>query len=1153
MRNRDIYPRDPSEVALPNSGVAAMTDALTEDERRTLRFELAHFVCEGEYRRGLVRILEAYINHQGQPEQPAAWISGFFGSGKSHLAKMLRFLWTDYAFPEDGATARGLAQLPDDVREKLAELSTLGRRGDGLHAAAGTLGAGAGDSVRLALLGVVFKSKGLPEGYPQARFCLWLRKNGIYEQVKASIEAAGKDFRRELNDLYVSPLITQALLAADANFATTERAAKSLLREQFPRLKDITTDQFADALHDALAPSGESGESGKDLPNTIVILDEVQQYIGEDADRSYVVQEVAEACSKRFGDRLLFLGTGQTALSSTPLLQKLQGRFTVNVELSDNDVETVIRRVVLAKREDRITEVQAALDTHAGEISRQLGGTRIAPRSEDKAILVDDYPLLPVRRRFWEQALRAVDRAGMAGQLRTQLRIVYEAIRETADDPLGTVVPADFLFDQLAPNLLNTGAMLREIHQTIVSLNDGSPDGVLKSRLCALVFLIRKLPRDAGVDSGVRANPSMLADLLVKDLASDGTALRSRLPTLLAELVDAGTLMKLDDEYSLQTKESSDWEAEFRTRRNRLANDPASMSAQRSERLREAVRRALDSIKLLHGDAKEPRKLALHFGTELLPSGQGVTVWMRDGWSSGERSVLADARAAGQDDPAVHVFVPRTDADELAKLIATRGAATETVEYKGVPTTEEGTEARHGMETRATEAENNLRALVSRIVNRAKVIQGGGNERLEASLADKVKAAATASLARLYPEFPDADDSRWRTVIDRARGGAESPLDAVGFAGKTEEHRVCAAVLQFVGSGRKGREVRAHFCAPPHGWPRDAVDAALICLFGTGHLRATANGVALRAGQLDQGKVAAADFRSETATVDARQRLRLRKLFQTTDIACKPNEEGAAAAELLDKLREMARNAGGDAPLPATPKVEHLADIQSLSGNEQLLAVLERHDELAGNFKDWADLRTLAQQRLPAFEHLLTLAKHGAALEAGKAAQPQIEAIKTNRSLLAATDPVPSLARALADALRCALAQAVEEHHRMFEHERERLEASANWQQIEPAQRDGILTRLHIAKEAVGATGTEQEVLDCLEDASLGDWRTRTAALPQLFANARSEADKLLEPKTRHVKLTSDTLRTKDDVQAWMRKTEQELVEQVKQGPVVVN
>ncbi|MBA3731054.1 MAG: hypothetical protein H0W93_01465 [Gammaproteobacteria bacterium] len=319
MKNRDIYQRDPSKITLLNNGVAAMTDALSDDERRTLRFELEYFVCEGEYQRGLVRILDSYVSNQGHPEQPAAWISGFFGSGKSHLAKMLRFLWTDYTFPEDGASASGLARLPNDVEDLLKEISTLGKRGHGLHAAAGTLGAGAGDSVRLALLGIVFKSAELPESFPQARFSLWLKKNDIYDQVRAAVEAEGREFRRELNDLYVSPLITKALFVADSNFAANEKDARAALRAQFPKPKDITTDEFVNALQDTLSSNGE-------MPGAVIILDEVQQYIGDDSSRSYVVQEVVEACSKRFGDRLLFLGTGQTALSGTPALQRLQGR-----------------------------------------------------------------------------------------------------------------------------------------------------------------------------------------------------------------------------------------------------------------------------------------------------------------------------------------------------------------------------------------------------------------------------------------------------------------------------------------------------------------------------------------------------------------------------------------------------------------------------------------------------------------------------------------------------------------------------------------------------------------------------------------------------------------------------------------------------------
>ena len=69
----------------------------------------------------------------------------------------------------------------------------------------------------------------------------------------------------------------------------------------------------------------------------------------------------------------------------------------------------------------------------------------------------------------------------------------------------------------------------------------------------------------------------------------------------------------------------------------------------------------------------------------------------------------------------------------------------------------------------------------------------------------------------------------------------------------------------------------------------------------------------------------------------------------------------------------------------------------------------------------------------------------------------------------------------------------------------------------------------------------------------LDAWRIRTAALPQLFAEARIQVDKLVEPKTHHVKLGSATLRTPEEVKDWVTKTEQELLEQLKQGPIVVS
>ncbi len=140
MLNRDIYSTAPKENRLANNGVAEVSEDYSEAAAAVLRYELETFVCDGQYEKGLETILDKFLrNLDSKTEQPGVWISGFYGSGKSHLAKMLRILWTDYSFP-DGAAARSIAKLPTGVFEHLKEVSTQGKRHGGLHAAAGKLG-----------------------------------------------------------------------------------------------------------------------------------------------------------------------------------------------------------------------------------------------------------------------------------------------------------------------------------------------------------------------------------------------------------------------------------------------------------------------------------------------------------------------------------------------------------------------------------------------------------------------------------------------------------------------------------------------------------------------------------------------------------------------------------------------------------------------------------------------------------------------------------------------------------------------------------------------------------------------------------------------------------------------------------------------------
>lgn len=1146
MKNRDIYLKDPVESRLVNQGVVEVVEPRSEQELRTLRWELENFCCDGQYGRGIERILSTYLASLDREEQPAVWVSGFYGSGKSHFAKMLRFLWTDYQF-SDRASARGIAPLPDEIRAQLRELSTQGKRLGGLHAAGGKLGAGAGESARLALLGIVFRSIGLPEDYAAGRFVLFLRRNGYLDAVRRAVEKAGRNWDRELNDLYVSPVLAKAILDVHPRFASGEEKVLEQIALQFPRPSDISDADMTLAVEEALAPSGK-------VPCTLIALDEVQQYIADSSDRAYRVQELAEACAKRFGARIVFLGTGQTALTATPQLQKLQARFRLAVELSDADVDTVVRKIVLAKKVDKVSKIEQLLKDCSGEISRQLAGTKLASRPEDDEVLVADYPLLPVRRRFWEKAMRAVDPTGTRAELRNQLTNVFEAVRATAEKSLGNVVPADFLYDQNKTQLVQTGALLREIQEVIERLADGTEAGRLKSRLCALCFLIGKLPRDPGADVGVRATSDTLADLLVEDLAAGSSELRKRIPPLLAVLAESGILIQVGEEYRLQTRESAAWESEYKDRLNRILNNEGDLAAERSQLLRGRVGEALKGLKLPHGQSKVLRKLDLSFSQEK-PSADGpnIPIWVRDGWRDAERSVLADARAAGSDSPLVVVYLPRQSAEDLRRHVASSKAARETVNAKGNPTTPEGMEARTGMDTRRATAEQQRDAILDEVLSSARVFLAGGAEKIGISLAGKVREAAEDALQRLYPHFNDADDPRWGKVVERARNGAPDALEAVGHTGKPEDHKVCKAVLSFVAGGKKGRDIRKHFVdSSGYGWPQDAIDGALIVLVGSGHLRATHDGKPLGQKQLDQGKIGVIDFRLESTTVTVQQRLELRKLFQGGGVPAAPNEEAGVAHEYLDRMRSLAKEAGGEAPLPLPPSTQKLDELAAISGNEQLVALYEARDELSRQHAEWTKRKNLITRRKSRWSILEQLFREAMSLPTAAEITPQIEALRTNRAVLNDPDPVPPLCGQLSNSLRVALRTESGEYANLRQELMQRISETHTWKRLSDEQRAAILNRQSIAGVPEIRVGNEQELLASLSEISLESWATRRDALPQRFAKAVEEAVKIIEPEAIRVALPSATIRNEAELRTWLTEVEYHVREQLGKGPVIV-
>lgn len=1154
MKNREVFDKDIDAFSLENQGVAKVDEALDEQQRQTLRFELETFVCKGHYEEGLHRILESFADTlRKKHEAPPAWVSGFFGSGKSHLVKMARALWTNVPFA-DGRTPRDIARLPASVADTLKELDTLARqRKTELRAASGTLSQGEGDSIRKAVLSIVFKAMGLPPKYDEARALLWLRNEGIEEEVRASLSKKKRELERELRDLTVSSHLHDAILAAKPSLARDAFELGDKL-EMFSGKGDIDQDDFLSFFIEAVSDGGE-------MPVFLLVLDELQQYIADSAERAMRVQEVIESLSKGFAGRVLVVATGQSALSGTPVLSKLLGRFPVQVQLSDSDVEEVLRETVLKKKASANGPLSELFSPSGclGEIAAHLQGSAFAHRREDEALLAPSYPLLPTRQRLWERVLATTDATGTGVQLRSQLRLAFDAVRKSKDAPLGHIVGGDFIYDEIRMRLRQSSQISAETANAIDRLDGAKDDrSRLKARALKAVFLLTRITNASAQETGLHTDAQSIADILVDDLTGHSAALRGEVKAVLEELVDKDRLlMRVSagglEEYRLQTKESADWFAYQRSEEDALRSDPSTYESKIREQLMQLAGEQVRKLAIAQGASREIRRLKLHTDPITAPKAESdVPVWLRsdlDGTQAKE--VLSEAARAGINSAIVfaHVALPRKD--ELVRAIITREAAERTLGHFGEPQTPEGQEARNALAKQKRDAESSIDELIRQALEQAQVVQGGGQVIDDGTTLDeRLKKAGADAAARLFRKFSMVDTPGWGKALEDAQRGLANALEKVGHAGAPETHPAAQEILGFIGSGApKGSKLRERFMGESYGWSQDAVDTLLATLFHAGQLRiVNASGTPWPAGKFIVRDVTSSTFSRETAPLSNEEKRAIARL-----VKCKPDEAEARAPDYVAKLKDALVRATGAVPRPEAKPIELIDELAALSGRD-LVKRLAEEEKAASELLAALDAQAAKiALREPQWQQLETLLGHMDVLPEATAIATEHDAIRDGRLLLDEPDKVGPLAHRAADALRAAVNKSFDAYSKEYGECIEELDAASEWAKLAPEDRAAILREVQLSTpEPTPKLGTLGELIESLAVCSPQRWTEKRDAVRGQLTRALNLAAHKLEPKVQPVTPPRRILRSEADLEAWMDEVRKAVLAKLSDGPVQI-
>lgn len=1145
--NNDLFIRHPLSFEIPNDGVTNVDRPEDSNQWDVLKYELESFVCEGEYEHGLERILDSYVGHRNRTTQPAVWVSGFYGSGKSHLVRVLQHLWADTSFP-NGATARGLTNIPQGIQDQLTELTSLGHRdGAAPWAAAGALDR-SGDTLNSVFLSIVLGAAGLPTRVAPAQVALWLAGTGHLAAVRDHITTNGGDFIEELGEYNLSARLANAILASDAEFAASAKDVRTALRSQFPPdSRAFSTDETVALLKKILEYVG-----GGQISPSLIVLDEVQQYISGDGGRAMEVQNLVESVSRELDGRVLLVATGQQELTADSTLQKIQDRFTVKVVLKNQDVDAVVRRVLLSKEPAKKPGLDGTLASVAGPISRQLIGSKIQHTAEDDKDLAEDYPLLPVRRRFWESVLRQAD-AGRAGQLRSQLRIVHEANRKVAPEPLGTVVGADFLYSQKNEDLNGAGLLLKET-QTLI--HEQWQKNVLRGRVLGLIHLIGLLPTSGHGDIGVRASADHLVDLLVEDLAHDGDRLRQEVPAVLEALAAEGVIQQDGEEFRLQTKAGRDWDEAFRRHHAQVTD--SEVSTERDSLLLSEVGRSLPAS-IQQGRAKESRKLALHADASLPPGSEAIPVWLRSEWDEGITAKQFDeaARSLGVDSPIILVHVPRLQAPAFAAAVRNKLAAQRVIDQQGIPQDDEGKQARSAMQTRLNRATDQVNAHVRDVTAKANVLLGGGTAPSGVSLRERIEAGAQDAATRLFPRFAEADDNRWPQVIARVKSGsAADALKAVNHDADPEQHRVIKEVLSHIGSaGTSANDVEKAVTSKPLGWSRDALMAALGVLLDTGVIRATLNGSeATTTDVLKQTRLGNVQLRREVTVLKPAEKIQGRQVLSTLGFPTDNDGLVSAVEQAVKSLVQRAKDVSGPAPLPDIRVPSNIQIIISSSGNDRVHALLRAKDELTSFSDRLGELELRSKSRATALALARSLATSSAGLETASAVRNRLDALVASRDLLADADPVAPIVKDLADALRDAIHSAAGALRDTRKQTVESLEAQPVWKPLEQAQRASLLADHHLTAEPEPNLADPSAVLAAAQARPLQGWTAELDAIPQRASRALEAALRLTTPAAKTVTVTVSTasLSSSVEVERYIDGLRSQLLEALSSNDTVV-
>lgn len=564
---RDVIKRD---LGARIEGVVKVFD------RESLVEEMREYILTDKIEDEIKKILDTFtqvsevLRRRGQARDVMGiWVSGFFGSGKSHFAKVLGHLFQNTVLDSKQGEycidvfEKHVSDTPrgKDIRLRLGELKATTNN----HCIAFEIKSRQSltnpNSVGEIILSEFYRDIGLSEHFVVARIERRLQQRGLLEKLASEYEAAyevpwrSPDGRDDF--MTVRRRLAVLLPKVDPSEYPDEKTSKDSLVDMFHH-ESLTAEGIAEELV-AWVDAQDSGD-GK-VTHLVFVIDEMGTFIGDSIEKISELNSIAEMLANKGKGKVWLICTSQQDLESvvdrtnlqTSLVGRLNARFELKPHLISDEISKVVSERILKKHPSREGELRQIYHENEGYIA-QLSDLK-ASRSLGvicENSFVDAYPYLPHQIRLAQDIFEVLSGFRISGGVRSMISVVMEAIQDVADEELGVVVSLDQIFDAVENDLLAQEFLGVSGIRAIYDADERVPKTPLEpSRILKVLWMLQKLTWVPRVEETI-------AKLLVRNLATELPELRDKVGITLEALQKAGYIAK--DEASGEWKYLNDRE-----------------------------------------------------------------------------------------------------------------------------------------------------------------------------------------------------------------------------------------------------------------------------------------------------------------------------------------------------------------------------------------------------------------------------------------------------------------------------------------------------------------------------------------------------------------------------------------------------------------